>query len=60
MKYKPLHMAAIFFWPIFTGRGADHDPLGPLLDPLLTMLHHLCALMTEALNDRSASESDLR
>ena len=29
MKYKPPHMAAIFFWPIFTGEGGGHGPLGP-------------------------------
>ena len=29
MKYKPPRMVAIFFWPIFTGRGGGHGPLAP-------------------------------
>ena len=29
MKYKPLHSAAIFFWPIFTGQGGGMAPLAP-------------------------------
>ena len=35
MKYKPLHAAAILFWPIFTGQGGAMAPLAPPLDPLL-------------------------
>ena len=31
MKYKPPHVAAILFWPIFHRRGA--------LDPLLQLVH---------------------
>ena len=33
MKYKPPHLAAIFFWPIFTRHGLLAPT--PLLDPLL-------------------------
>ena len=37
MKYKPPHSAAIFFCPIFTGRGGGGmAPLAPPLDPLLS------------------------
>ena len=39
MKYKPPCMAAIFFWPIFTGQGGGHGPLAqpptPGLDRVL-------------------------
>ena len=36
MNYKPLRSAAIFVWPIFTGRGGGAwPPWPPPLDPLL-------------------------
>ena len=50
MKYKLLRMAAIFFWPIFTGQGGG--AMAPLAPPPLDPLLYLSALLSHGIRSR--------